>query len=694
MKKLLSGMLSFFLIGSIMQPLAWATQYEEAIEELLFMEMPTVISASAKAESIEDAPANVYVITGQEMVNRGYTSVFDLIKDLPGVTYDNQIGNEKNGAPIIRGLVYARRLKVYLNGMDLGEKSSSGYGWDHRLPIEGIDRVEFILGPYASLYGRNSFSGVINIITKDGQQVDGLITNSLYGSWDRLQGTVIYGKKLNTWDIYFSLFKNHSSEGQDLTKEYPEIYARENREGILYPTKGNTPDFTNVSPDFYLPWDANDIYLKVKSDNGLYFQYQWYETDWPGVGTFITPMFYYQTKDIMCVERSFAFQAGYKLEGDKLTSDTSVHYNDWMRLNELGYLSNNRKVFEYDVQGWAFDQNIRWTASDWNSVYMGVSYEDVNSLIPKVGMVAPLVPAARPEKKSEDYLALSYLNVTFQDEIKLKDNLMSVVGVMYERSNTHDDIFLPRVSLMWSANDKTDIKFLYGGGYIVPEMISRTDQLNIKGNDKLKPETLTSYELNAIYKLADRTRMSASVYLNQVKDVIAVVNDSSLPASFVQTYKNLGNKETKGLELTFDLGITDRIKMWASYAYVSGYYEIINRTTGAKTKIKELPMSSKHHGKLGINCLVLQDKLNVYLYDLYKGKQDTWDAGRSVGSYNIVNINCTTTPILSKSWRFSIGIENLLDRKAFDSNYQASWDFKPDAPIKRRNFNVQVGYKF
>ena len=174
-KVLVVLVVAVFVSGFAIQNASAAEQSFSSPEDLLFMEIPSVVVASGKAEKVEQAPANVYVITGQEMINRGYLTIFDLLKDLPGFTWNASVGNETNGAPVIRGITFQPALKVLLNGMALNDRGSSNYGWDNRLPVDGIDRVEFILGPYASLYGRNTFSGVLNIVTKDGEKLNGAV---------------------------------------------------------------------------------------------------------------------------------------------------------------------------------------------------------------------------------------------------------------------------------------------------------------------------------------------------------------------------------------------------------------------------------------------------------------------------------------------------------------------------------------
>ncbi len=83
---------------------------------LLFMPIPKTSIASGKDESILKAPANIFVITGEEMQQRGYLTVRDLVEDLPGVYLHHGIGYSKDGYAIIRGVAGTQRFKVMING--------------------------------------------------------------------------------------------------------------------------------------------------------------------------------------------------------------------------------------------------------------------------------------------------------------------------------------------------------------------------------------------------------------------------------------------------------------------------------------------------------------------------------------------------------------------------------------------------
>ncbi len=683
--------LSIFIFQAV--PLYPWGEEEEGLESLLFAEIPMITSTAYKAQELKDAPANVHIITGEEMLNRGYTTIMDLLYDLPGVTIQNQVGNDRNLSPVIRGNFFSKRLKFLLNGMDMDEKGGGGYGWDSRMPIEGIDHAEFILGPYSSLYGRNSFSGVLNIVTKSGSKINGGELDLLYGKWDRMQTTLLVGEKTEKWDLYFSAFKNYSEDGVDLTHDYPERYARKSREGRYF----EDADFHVTFPaekewdDWNLFWEHTDLYIKIKHASGFQFDYDYNKAVWPEAGTYLTPLFYAQPVDSDNQEVYNNARLKYDYATDLWTSETSYQFQKYKREGILWYLDSRFRIYMAETESHMFEQKVLYHLSERNNLSIGLSYEEIE-VLPPLGSPRSLIPV-KPSFSGDDFLDLMYTNITIQDDYRVTDSVSAVIGLMYENSNTYADVYIPRGSVLWQISDLTTLKFLTGAGYMVPSLEVINDQIigdhgNVKGATDLDPEKLTSYEINLLHKISEKLHINASIYLNKVRDVIAPVNNPDPEAYYSMSYNNLGAKESRGCELNIDWSNSENFKFFLSAAYVDGFYEVVDKN-GNTSRKNYLPVTAPWHCKSGMNFLLFENRLNFYIHDLYLSKIQGWNKEKMSG-YNLVNIFLSTTDVLNKSWKFSTGVNNLFDKKGYDAPTEDDplWIF--DAPIARRTWSVKA----
>lgn len=663
MRKIATFLLSVCCVVSVLSNVSFGMEEKEkSLEKLFFMDVPVII-ASGKNEKLKDAPANVYVITGAEMQKRGYRTLLELLKDLPGTTYLNISGYLTYGTPVIRGMLDVTRFKFLLNGQWIDPHSGFGTAWCERFPIAGIERVEFIIGPYASLYKRNSFSGVLNVVTKNGSELDGLQTNVLYGTWNQLQGDVVYGKKINTWDIYLSIFKNYMKEGWDITKDYTE-YTKDYRQTKLT----GTNSFTNSPADYYLPLDTNDLYLNVKNDNGLALDLNLNKGTWPKVGTGLIQTQYYQNKDTVVDDLLLNARTQYKKDlTDKLNSQTVVSYQSYDYEAMNGYLNNTAAYYKHQVSGYTLEENARYKVADKNEIFVGLSYEALNNkpLLMGVRTVSPGKPTLGSGYDEK------YVTLTIQDEVKLSDKITTVVGMMYEKEDKFPDVIVPRLSLVWFASNKDIVKLLYGGGYLTPDPLKTCDQLSVKGNSSLKPEFLKSYEFNVLHTFTDKVHLAGSIFYEQMNDAINQITQSGLGfnyssgVNFVSTWKNIGSKKSWGLELCPDMILSNKVKGFASYGYVDGKYDSISSTGEIATK-DWLPASAKHHVKIGVNVLLLNDKVNLYVHDLYMGQRSQWATSDKMEGYNMVDLNIMTTDNVFKNLSFSLAVNNVLDRRAWD----------------------------
>ncbi len=174
-----------------------------SLEQLMNVE---VTSVSKKAQRIADAPAAVYVISQEDIRRSGVTSIPELLRMVPGL--DVAQTDAQHWAIGSRGFndIYSGELLVLVDGRSVYAPSFAGVLWDTQdLPLQDIERIEVIRGPGATIWGANAVNGVINIITKNAADTQGLSVTAGGGTEASGSGSIRYGGKLSD-QAYFRLY--------------------------------------------------------------------------------------------------------------------------------------------------------------------------------------------------------------------------------------------------------------------------------------------------------------------------------------------------------------------------------------------------------------------------------------------------------------------------------------------------------
>jgi outer membrane receptor protein involved in Fe transport len=135
---------------------------------------PTVTSVSKSKESLAEAPATVVVITGEEIARRGYTDLEAVLRDLPGFDFSRRAGPSYSNV-YQRGYrsIETTRTMLLVDGVEDNDLASSTAWISRQFPLSNIERIEVVYGPASTMYGANAFAGVINVITKEPEQIVG-----------------------------------------------------------------------------------------------------------------------------------------------------------------------------------------------------------------------------------------------------------------------------------------------------------------------------------------------------------------------------------------------------------------------------------------------------------------------------------------------------------------------------------------
>ncbi len=164
-----------------------------------------VTSVSKKAENIDEVPATIVVITRQQIRERGYQDLVELLKDVPGFDLSMFYGSEYANI-YQRGFRQNNTEKTLLliDGMEENDLWTNWAYVDRQYPLSNVEQVEIIYGPASTMYGPNAFAGVINVITRhSGSAVKaphtiGVDANAGYGTYNtRFADLSVSGAKSN-----------------------------------------------------------------------------------------------------------------------------------------------------------------------------------------------------------------------------------------------------------------------------------------------------------------------------------------------------------------------------------------------------------------------------------------------------------------------------------------------------------------
>jgi len=136
----------------------------------LLQEQTTI--ATQTRMNADYVPGMVTVLQGDDMRARGLATIGDALGQVAGfhVTVDN-VGDVR---AIVRGVgatLNATNLKILLDGVVANRPTDGSADWVLRLPLAQIERIEVIRGPGSAIYGGFAFSGVVNVVTRNGDAI-------------------------------------------------------------------------------------------------------------------------------------------------------------------------------------------------------------------------------------------------------------------------------------------------------------------------------------------------------------------------------------------------------------------------------------------------------------------------------------------------------------------------------------------
>lgn len=229
------------LLGAILEGGTVTPAVAQEIEALSLDEI--LVTGRKREESLQEIPVSISVLSESLLSDAGIVDQYDLFEMVPGIHYDEFF--DRNAAQAsVRGVqsneVATNRTKVtaFVDGMPiLGSQGSIGFG--------NIQQVEVYRGPQSAAFGRSTFGGAINYITRDpGDDFEGTVNLNVNDYGTRIFGASVGGPLTETLGYLLNV------EVEDSTA--PDDYVT--TDGLRYGERAGT----NLSGKFV--WTPNDSF--------------------------------------------------------------------------------------------------------------------------------------------------------------------------------------------------------------------------------------------------------------------------------------------------------------------------------------------------------------------------------------------------------------------------------------------------
>ncbi len=162
----------------------------------------TITTASSQAESLYEVPVPTTLITEEMIKNCGGRNLQEVLASyVPSMTIVD-CNDDINIA--MRG-IYSNgqeKMLIMVNGHRLNSYCTNIAAPDFSMSLDKIKQIEVLRGPASSLYGGVALTAVVNIITKQGADIDGMKVHAGAGSYGTLRGDFQFGKRFFDLDLF------------------------------------------------------------------------------------------------------------------------------------------------------------------------------------------------------------------------------------------------------------------------------------------------------------------------------------------------------------------------------------------------------------------------------------------------------------------------------------------------------------
>ncbi len=543
-----------------------STQLKEYIGNFVRSKSEQYVYVNKHRQNIDFIPATVTVYGKDEIERLGARNLLDLIRITPGFAElgDNNeriLGTRGSSSTTLQDILFL------INGHRITDilTNSNAPDW---ISLDYVEQVELVRGPGSALYGGSAFSGVVNIITKNGRYKNFSQLNAGFGTGNDFSNLDFenntyhlnyqVGKKIsNTEGIFLSAtyFQSGGSEidyssskykpilpdnnggtfrAADLEgKEYINKYApgynillNYNRESLQITANAQSSTFIYSRPSSLNLWKSFDQdslqHQRRRTDKRNFIQVEYdmlANTKYSHNELRLKVSGDHFFKDFTTNANSFGIEGNTRLEGNEYRATVDIEFSTDSLFSRGGRLKNHFLIgAEAFVNNWYYNY-----------------YTEVDStlILNKLGDQFTDIGESRNE-----YIAAAFVQT---EQHLIKDKLIATAGVRFNYHNiysTFDEFnygeqYSPRFALVYlpkkNRHDLHPYKFklLYNSAFLPPPFLYRRGGIDqFVGADSLKPQSIESGEFVVYGDINKKISYSVLSYINKIDENILRVGST------------------------------------------------------------------------------------------------------------------------------------------------------------------------
>ncbi len=564
-----------------------------------------VVSASDASESVARAPAVIDVITKDDIERYGFRTLGEALEMVAGLDllhdhYQYNLG--------VRGVTSAQRgwsriVKVMIDGQTIALRTSGeNFLGIEAVPLLAVERIEIIRGPGSVLYGANAFLGVINIITKEGHQIEGAVVQAGYEGGPNQRSpyqTAVLGLDNGKWSLLASAAQESQSRFGYRMQPLPGVDAAPSDETSEAEGHPAASAFGRVAyqPDEHTSFIFDAHYQRLIRDAEF--------TDWG-------PMVHDNQIDLqngfarLTYDANFENKVFWRLSGALAAGGPGETERLNVGENFTTYIERDAGYVARDVE-----VSARYQLPGASQLTLGLDSSVQTQELQAHYVVTPqgdriLNPPPNTQTGTREFLRIgAYANSTVYPFELLKYDPLAhlglVGGVRLDSQNIYGEDFNSRAGVVYDIDTRHYFKLLYGSSYRAPassQLFSNfIEPRGVIGNPDLRPERARTFEAAVGASPIRGIVARLSAYYTRIEDRVEIQLPS--PATSNRRPANSTPIDSFGAEGQLDFKWSDYAG-FVNYSYQSSSFEKRNTLSiDAETVDVETPAYADHLLKFG-----------------------------------------------------------------------------------------------